>query len=418
MLEDEVTPHPALYCNFLTAAGRAGNLGFARYLYQHMAVTLELPQPQAVHTCGLIPTAELQQQQQQQQQQAMGTASSPTSSSNSRAVAVDDAEDGFGGEGEGDTSAEPELLSLVNALLNAHAQVGAMQGAVAIYRQELLGRGLRPDGYTCTALLTAAARLVSARLAWSQVADVVELTHHYGITLSTQLGTALINAYRRVRCWEDQPQQQQQQGSVAAAAAASKRAAGGKGRKRGGRPEADVSGRTDAAVHGDVTSQQQQQQQQEDEIRADAGWEQDQLAAIGAQQLPGVSPPICAALHAAQQVLLALQQHKLATSNSYVTMMCFLLEQGQVSAFKRLYEQATGQFHIGIDEQGWEKLAYAAAESGAGGVVANLQQQTQQVLKSQQQQQQEMLQQQRLRARQQQLAQQQQQQQLASPVAR
>jgi hypothetical protein len=250
------------------------------------------------------------------------------------------------------------------------------------------------------------------------VAEVVELTHHYNITLSTQLGTALINAYRRVRCWEQQqPQQQQQQQHGSAGG----KHGGSGGRKRGGRgttraaaaavaAESAVSsadGSSSSSFDEAADVPEQQQQQQEEAAAAHAAWEQQQLAAMGAPQLPGVSPVLSAALFAAQQVLEALQQYKLATSNSYVTMMCFLLEQGQVAAFKQLHVRMTQQYGVGIDEQGWEKLAFAAAECGAGAIVASLQNQGQQpVLLSPQQQALEEQQQQRLRQRQQQIAQQ------------
>jgi len=397
MLEDDIIPHPALYCNFLTAAGRAGNLSFARYLYQHMAVTLDLPPPSHVETVGLLPAAH------QQQQQAMMAfaASRPGSSSSlaggsSRSRGSNSKDSNSSSrEGAGDSI---DMLSLVNALLNAHAQVGALPGAKAIYRQELLGRGLQPDAYTCTALLTAAARLASGRLAWSQVIDIVQLTHHYGICLSTQLGTALINAYRRVRHWEVQQQQRQQQQQ----AAAGNRRGSGKGRRP--RSSARSSEASSSCDEAEATEQQQQQevaQQVQAQPVHDAAWEQQQLAAIGAPQLPGVPAVVCASIHAAQQVLAALEDSKLATSNSYVTLMCFLLEQDQVNAFKQLFDRATAQRGIIIDEQGWEKLAHAAVECGAGQLVSGLQQATLQrdTLQRQWQQQQHLQQQQQQQQR-------------------
>eukprot|EP00775_Hariotina_reticulata_P005964 gene5964-6203_t len=45
--------------------------------------------------------------------------------------------------------------------------VGALQAALAVFRQELRGRGLMPDAYTCTALLTACARFAS-QLSWEE----------------------------------------------------------------------------------------------------------------------------------------------------------------------------------------------------------------------------------------------------------
>jgi hypothetical protein len=421
MLEDEVTPHPALYCNFLTAAGRAGNLGFARYLYQHMAVTLELPQSAPVQTRGLVPVLELEPQQLQLQQGGMAVAG--FSSSSSRVQSAAGLNETGDDEEEYDQD-QPDMLSLVNALLTAHAQVGALAAAVAVYKQELLGRGLQPDGYTCTALLTAAARLGNARLALSQVAEVVELTHHYGIMLSTQLGTALINAYRRVRCWQPQQPQQQQQQQLGSAGG---KHSGGGGRKRGSRGASRAAAAAEAAVssiNGSSSdslveaAEASEQQQQQEEVAAQAAWEQQQLAAMGVPQLPGVPPVVCAALSAAEQVLEALQQYKLATSNSYVTMMCFLLEQGQVAAFKQLHARMTQQYGVAIDEQGWEKLAFAAAECGAGAIVASLQNQVQQqaVVVSPQQQALQEQQQQRLRQRQQQIAQQRQSTGAAAPV--
>jgi hypothetical protein len=168
-----------------------------------------------------------------------------------------------------------------------------------------------------------------------------------------------------------------------------------------------------------VDSAFEQQQQQQLPVGLDAAWEQEQLAAMGAVQLPGLPAVVCASLHAAQTVLNALADYKLANSSSYVMLMCFLLEQGQVGAFRQLYQQATEGEGIGISEQGWEKLSHAAAECGAGVLVSGLQQRVQQVGRSQQQVQAEALQRERLRARQQQLLQQQQrQQQLAAPVAR
>lgn len=356
MLEDGVTPDARLYCTFLNAAGKAGNLGLARYLYQHMLLSLDLDTPQ-------------QQQQQRRRRKnskhgmsdqrtsinSSSTVADPTSRvdstpAGSLAALVESGDDGSDSEDTG----QPNMLQLVNALLFAHAQVGALQGALAVYRQELLGRALHPDAYTCTALLTAAAR--SAGASWSDVQDVVATMKQYDIKLTTQLGTALINAYRRVKGWHrpavcssrgEQQQQQQQQGATRDSKPGKTRAAA----------DESSSIRSDEAVL-QLTTQQDQQQL---------------LAATGAPALPNVEPVVAAALHAARQVLLQLHQQQLATSNSYVTMLCFLLEQGQVGSFKQLYGvMVNGGVHP--DEQGWEKLMYASGEFGMQDLLLQMRQ--------------------------------------------
>jgi pentatricopeptide repeat protein len=346
MLEDGITLHPALYCTLLSAAGRSANLGLARHLYQHMAVTLNLPPAAAVETTGLIPAVqEGQQQQQHQLQQQLDAA--PTA-----------LVDGGANSSSTDTDADgdaPNMMALVNALLFAHAQVGALHGALAIYKQELLGRGLAPDAYTCTALLTAAARLASGSLSWAQVVQIVDVTHHFHIRLTTQLGTSLINAYRRVRTWA--PMQEEAFGDAGSLAESSSSSSG----------SSSAGGRGSVAVTAAEAEHQQRQRE------AAAAWGAQQLAAIGARALVGVPPVVAASLHAARQVLSALQEYNLATSNSYVTMLCFLLEQGQIGAFKQLFGEMTEQHGIFPAEHGWEKLAYAAAEAGAGAMLEQLQ---------------------------------------------
>lgn len=341
-----MTADPRLYCNFLNGAAKAGNLGLARYLYQHMLLTLDMDNPQ-----------------QQQQRQQRGSPKHASSSSNVTATKSDHSIDSTSAAAVAadplaaflvgteelayEESGEPNMLFIVNTLLFAHAQVGAFQGALAVYKQELLGRGLVPDAYTSTALFTAAAR--SPGISWADVQALVAIMQQHNIELTTQSGTALISAYRRVKVWQ-------------------RPAAGGSGKQQqqGGNR---VSRRSKAKSAGsdsisDAATLQHTVQQEEQEL----------LAATGAPALPGVEHVVAAALHAAREVLQQLHQQKLATSFSYVTMLCFLLEQGQVGSFKQLYGVMQNQGVL-PDEQGWEKLLYASEECGMQEMVMQLQQQ-------------------------------------------
>jgi hypothetical protein len=378
MLEDGVAADPPLYCNYINAAGRAGNLGLARYLYQHMMISLNLTAGSSRGAASISSSpassmassssseeeeeeektlqGTLQQEQQQQQQEF--PARYPYSSST--------------------TAVAPNMLTMVNALLFAHAQVGAFQSALSVYQQELVGRGLQPDAYTCTALLTAASRVSNLQLSWEDVQQIVGLVQRYDIPLTTQLGTALINAYRRVRVWQRPQQQEAGSPSNSNMAQLQQKHKGRKGRRGSAATAAAAAvdaGQTEevaaaaAAAAAEAAAQlaaQQEQEQEQQELQL--------LAAAGASPLRGVRPVVAASLHAARNVLRSLQDTKLATSNSYVMMLCFLLEQGQFGAFKQLYTAMERQ-EVQLDEQGWERLLIAAGECGMQETVQQMMQQ-------------------------------------------
>jgi pentatricopeptide repeat protein len=399
MLEDGVAADPPLYCNYINAAGRAGNLGLARYLYQHMMLSLNLaagssssnnssPASSMATSSSKEEEKEhlqdtLQQQQQQQQRQQNQQQQNQQQQQQQQQRRQQNQQQLLASSGSSATTAvAPNMLTMVNALLFAHAQLGAFQSALSVYQQELVGRGLQPDAYTCTALLTAAARVSNLQLSWDDVQQIVRLVRRYDIQLTTQLGTALINAYRRVRVWQRPQQQQQQQQQQEAGSSSNSNMAQlqqkHKGRRgRRGPAAASAAAAVDAsqteeeaaAAAAEAAAQQAAQQEQDQEQQ-----ELQLLAAAGASPLRGVRPVVAASLHAARSVLRNLQDSKLATSNSYVMMLCFLLEQGQFGAFKQLYAAMQRQ-DVQPDDQGWERLLIAAGECGMQDTVQQMMQQ-------------------------------------------
>ncbi|WIA36338.1 hypothetical protein OEZ86_007659 [Tetradesmus obliquus] len=127
MLEDGVAADPPLYCNFINAAGRAGNLGLARYLYQHMILSLNLAAASSSSSSSAASSpASSSEEEDQEQQQQQGSLQHPVRQQQQHS-----------GNGRGAAAVAPNMLTMVNALLFAHAQVaGAAKGRLLQQQQQ------------------------------------------------------------------------------------------------------------------------------------------------------------------------------------------------------------------------------------------------------------------------------------------
>jgi hypothetical protein len=267
-------------------------------------------------------------------------------------------------------------IEVVNAVLSAYAHVGDGRGALKFFQQQVLGKGLTPDSFSFSALLTAVARNNGTPLA--VVERVRRGMEEWEIPLGVVTGTALINAYRRVRTWGNrnvgweytkrgdkgvQPPSLR----LPAAGAAGGGVGGFTGSSDSQLGEESAKATASLAAEGggsvraeeEMEQQQQQQQQLEEEDKEGVGVGMPSWVVTHLQE----GLPEGEALARAVAVLQELQRGGLANVLSYTVVMAFCLELGDLGGFKDVERQAR-QAGIVLGEEAYDVLVRAADEGG------------------------------------------------------
>ena len=350
--EDGVLPDDKLYCHLITAAGRTGDLALALNIYRQKLASCSVPS---------------------KAQRRKAAAPSTTRSSSGSRMAKDAgssssrAKDASSSSGANDSSSgssssiwrEQMPIEISNAVLSAYAHVGDGRGAMKFFQQQVLAKGLAPDSYSFSALLTAVARNNGTPL--SLVEQLRVWMEEWEVPVGVVTGTALINAYRRVRTWGGTTVGwEMTKGGTRAGGAA---AAPG-GRVSAAEGSAGLSGGEGEGGSGveDVRYGEEEQQQGGTYGAGLPSW----VMKYVEEGLPEGE-----ALGRAVAVLRELQRAGVANVLSYTVLMAFCLELGEGKGYKEVREEAKAAGVV-LGEAAYDVLVRAAEEGGLMAVAGEL----------------------------------------------
>ena len=386
--EDGVLPDDKLYCHLITAAGRAGDLALALNIYRQKLASCSVPS-KAQRRKAAAPATTSRSSSGSRGAKDAGSSGSNSSraqdagSSSGSSSRAKDAGSRSGANGSSGSSSRGEDASsknvakdssssstssiwreqmpieISNAVLSAYAHVGDGRGAMKFFQQQVLAKGLAPDSYSFSALLTAVARNNGTPL--SVVEQLRMWMEEWEVPVGVVIGTALINAYRRVRTW----------GGTTGGwemTKGGKRAAGAVpgGGVRGLEGSAGLSGGAgeggsscEDVRHGE----EEQRQQQGGTGGADL---QSWVVKYVEEGLPEGE-----ALGRAVAVLRELQGAGVAKVLSYTVLMAFCLELGEGEGYKEVREEAEAAGVV-LGEEAYDVLVRAAEEGGLMAVAGEL----------------------------------------------
>lgn len=299
---DGIVPDSTLWCHLITAAGTAGDADLAHQMYQHaVADTSELSAARARNSKGRFST--------------LHKPKGKGSRHHGQAAAAADS-----------STPRSDQYYLVNPLLQAYGQVGNLRKALKVYHEELLARDITPDEYTIVALLTAASRHVK-QVTLAELEYIRGEWEKYGMCLNTQVGSAMINAYRRVLSC----------GGAASAA----RMLGSSDNDSGSDRDSDYPNSSTALLRHDAV----QRVAQLSRSSLSGGGEHTARKARASNALatePYRDPDLsdeAVALSRAEEVFQQLKAGKMASAASYTVLIAFYIEQGRLQAAHTLFKE-------------------------------------------------------------------------------